>query len=398
MQNILIVALVMLAGGYTLFNTLMGMNQTDHMEKAWIHLPSPSGPHPVGTVTYHWVDKERFEPITPEPFDLHQVIVQFWYPAQRAGDVRAPYVANLEQMRAALRVDGREIPLYLAEHYGRYARVRTKSYQGTPLSHKLSQFPIVIFSPGGNMSRHFHTALMQELASHGYLAIALSHAHSGWDVFPYGGFLKSDPHWQGEEGDSVETQRMLDDELTNYLAADAIFVLNQLTDLNQDPASVFHGRLDLNRVAIAGHSRGGKTVSRACSTDQRFDACLIFDNVGPAAERESGLRQPLMSVRTDASRWSEARIEALHGYLEKTGSEAVEIVVQTADHFSFSDLTLVDPQDYPANLDPLTAHTITSTLTLAFLGRYLNDGPAQWLEQLQQHVDNITLTKFAAMP
>ena len=44
-----------------------------------IELPTPTGPHSVGTYTYHWIDHNRQERFTDEDFrDARQLIVQIW--------------------------------------------------------------------------------------------------------------------------------------------------------------------------------------------------------------------------------------------------------------------------------------------------------------------------------
>src|SRR3546814_9145090 len=53
-------------------------------------------------------------------------------------------------------------------------------------------------------------------------------------------------------------------------------------------------RIDGGRIAILGHSRGGRTVSRAASTDPRIKAAVVYDALPPPRERASGFAQPLL--------------------------------------------------------------------------------------------------------
>src|SRR5262249_5683883 len=85
--------------------------------------------------------------------------------------------------------------------------------------------------------------------------------------------------------------------MTDTLAADARFALDRLSALGA--SGPFAGALDRLRVAIAGHSRGGKTVSRACTSHRRFGAAIVLDNLPPAAELRRGFAQPLLMLRVD---------------------------------------------------------------------------------------------------
>ena len=69
--------------------------------------------------------------------------------------------------------------------------------------------------------------------------------------------------------------------LAAILAADAAFILDQFRRMagQGDSLGVV---MNLDRVGIAGHSRGGKTVGRACSSNSAFQACVVIDNIGPA--------------------------------------------------------------------------------------------------------------------
>ena len=71
-------------------------------------LPAPTGPHPVGTVTHHWIDAGRAEDLTPDPNDVRQLIVQIWYPGAVSvpGD-SAAYFPEARAVQAAFRTDRR---------------------------------------------------------------------------------------------------------------------------------------------------------------------------------------------------------------------------------------------------------------------------------------------------
>lgn len=347
-----------------------------------VELPAPTGPHQVGTVTYD-VRMGEPEPLTEVPVDRRHVVAQLYYPARRAADGGpAAYLPRVDEMRRGLREHGFPPFAELAERLDRYERVRTHLWPDEPILGSEGPFPIVLFSPGGNTSRHWYTGLLQELASHGYVVAAMSHAHSGLDVYPGVGFLASHRYWHPGSEVPAEDRAARDDQLSDRLAADARAALDFLVALQTGACrgtaasagcavTGMRGSLDLERVAILGHSRGGATVSRACASDPRLDACVVYDNIGSTPETREGLGRPQLAVRAP---WTEERTARLRRFLAANRTEAFEVVVPGAVHMSFTDLPLVDPAAHPpGELAPLEAHRLVSSVTLAFLDRYVRD-------------------------
>lgn len=358
-----------------------------------IPLVEPKGPHQIGTVTYYWLDPSREEQVTVDPYDLRQVIAQVFYPAKRIKDTPPiAYVPELGLLRAGLKADKRETPNKIADDLELYGCVFTHSYPKAMVDDLYPHYPVLIFAPGGNMSRHWYTATAEELASHGYIVAVISHAYSGMDVFPSGGLLMSHPFWQGTDKSTPEEKEKLEEQLTNTLAADARFVLDQLVVINRkDPQGRFTSRLNTNSAAILGHSRGGSTVSRACSTDSRFKACIIFDNIGAYNETKIGLRQPQMTIR---SKWPDARESRLHQFLALNSTRAYDVVIDGATHFSFSDLPLFDPNYETKNVNAERAVRLISDYTLAFLDKHLRKKESPLLEDSRTNLEGSSIKVF----
>ena len=327
-----------------------------------VPLPEPTGHHQIGTVTYHWVDRSRPEGLSADAHDDRQVIATLFYPALRVPDgPPAPYIPELDLLRAGFATDRREVPRRIADDLAIRDCVLTHAFADRPVDDLERSYPVALISPGGNVSRHSHTALAQELASRGWVVAVMSHAYSGWDVFPEGGHVMS--------------ADMSDEEQTAMLAADAIFTLDRLTELmRRDPHGRFAGRLDTAHVAIIGHSRGGSTVGRACSADERFDACIIFDNIGPDREAGAGLHKPQLTIRQP---WPEVRAGRLLDFLGRNTTVAFDAVIDGTIHMSFTDLPLIDPARHESDIAPERAHAIVSALTLGFLEKYALEEPGR---------------------
>lgn len=332
---------------------------------AMTQLPEPGGPHQVGTSTFHFTDASRPEQGSADPNDRRQVIFQLWYPAIRAADGDpVAYVPELDQIRAAFSADPRDVPQKLAKGLAPYACIATEAYADAPVSDLAKRYPVIVLSPGGGVSRHWHTAQAQEFASRGYVVVVLSHAYSGLDLFP-GLPVLSVERWLAPRAATPEQRTALDEAMSDELALDARFGLTQVENIASGAIShPLNGRIDLSRVAIAGHSRGGKTVARACSSDSRFKACVTYDNLAPERERATGLRTPQLTVRTA---WEPDRRDTLHAYMKLNPGAAVDVEIAQATHFTFTDLQIVDPQQYPAKLDPVRGLSLANGITLDFL-------------------------------
>src|SRR5206468_255321 len=89
--------------------------------------------------------------------------------------------------------------------------------------------PVVLLGPGTQQPRHSYEAFSRRLASYGIIVL-----------------LRDDP------GPLTRTPD---------LAADLVYVGTEwLSAQNADPSSALYGRVDLARMGLAGHSRGGKAT------------------------------------------------------------------------------------------------------------------------------------------
>lgn len=352
-------------------------------------LPAPSGPRGVGAATYHWTDPARPEPRAPGA--AREFMATVFYPADAGSRPPRPYVPELAALRAALRAGDGDGPRGLGRYASQFACVHAAAVADAPLDDAGAPYPLVLVSPGGDMSRHWYTALAQDLASHGYVVAVLSHAHSGLDVFPLAGLVGKSPYY--DEGDPA-----LDDALTDRLAEDARFVLDRLVALGRGGPR-FAGALDPDRVAIVGHSRGSRAVRRGCARGARFRACVVYDALGPAPERAAGLDVPELTVRAPwAETWGAARVDTLRAALARNRAVAFDAVVAGAGHFSFSDLALVVPERFGADVPARRALALTAALTRTFLRAVLSGGAPSETAALPPPDPGVTVTRFGPAP
>lgn len=245
-------------------------------------LPIPTGPHAIGTETRQIVDRTRRERFSDDPNALRELVIQIWYPATSVKGRASPY-------------RDRRITTLKTSHL---RLVETHSVAGARLLPSTEAFPVLLYTPSWSGIRTECTILIEELASHGYVVVAIDHPYcSGVMAFPDGRILRR--QFEGDEDYSSEAavNRFFAtaDEQVRLRAKDALFVLDALEGLNQnDPDGLLTGRLILDRVGIFGFSLGGGTAAQACLTDQRFKAGIDMGGMIAGDVPERGVPVPFL--------------------------------------------------------------------------------------------------------
>ena len=206
-------------------------------------LPAFNGPHSVGVRSFAWMDEARVETASPNEADYREVVVQVWYPAAVEGtDRSALYTPELKEMLSASAnlPAGEQRFVKAHELLGNTA---TNSVPGAKILESVRPWPVILFSPGGNVSRHWQTALAERIASQGFVFVSMSHPYSTMDVAPESGFSMSIDWGLDQEDDQAATAA--DNRLAQVLAGDAAFVLHQLRKLVENDGP-FDGALELS--------------------------------------------------------------------------------------------------------------------------------------------------------
>ena len=368
-------------------------------------LPVPSGGYKVGRTVFHWVDTKRPETITPAPDDFRELQVYVWYPAAVVAGAPAGYMPNLQALIASGSSGVFSNLFGPAWTYIQSDKLRSRSFENAPLA-ATGPLPILIFSPGGGTTAVAYTSQMEDLASHGYVIVAVDHTYDApVVVFPDGRIVKAaNDYWnklRAEAPDDFEKN------IADILSSDIALVLDKLESLQNDATSMFSSKLDLTRIGAFGHSRGGRIAARACQRDRRIKACLSEDGNlfwQPFWLDENGrsLEQPFMMldhldpelpnevfaqmgttreayVRQRSERQAEAR-QKIYGTITG-GSYHVTIFTPGVSHNSFLDVRLLGRPDssginiWPQDVQATTPHArilgLINTYTQAFFDRFV---------------------------
>jgi predicted dienelactone hydrolase len=239
-------------------------------------------------------------------------------------------------------------------------------------------------SHGMGGSREGLRYLGEYLASNGYITVHPTHVGSDSSIV------------KREGGDLGKAMRegLNPAQLANRLA-DVKFLIDELELINADPKSHFHGKIDLKRVAVAGHSFGAMTTEAACgmavarntpsSPDPRIRCGVALSPAPPRWDDPEtafkDVKVPMLHLtgtNDDMSQLGGARITDRRVPFDKiTAPDQYLVVLNGATHMTFAGGT---PRLFGRSDSTMTA--VIQRLTLEFLNAYDrdNDAAKTWLK------------------
>ncbi|KAH8882076.1 hypothetical protein GQ53DRAFT_588173, partial [Thozetella sp. PMI_491] len=299
---------------------------------AGIILPSVTGPLPVGTVALELVDHSRLDPLAPSPQPRTLMASLFYPTTQKAIDSGIYTLASYMPSLAAAALDE-----FLGAPAGTAESIVTQSYLDAPIAN--DNFPVLIFSHAFGASRLLYTAQLQDLASQGWVIVAIDHTYEAFLVeFPDGTLVPS--------LFPLDADTSIYPGLVEIRVADVNFVaaaLKNSTISAQIPglSSCGHRReLHVHEVGIFGHSLGGNTAAQAMSNYTRFICGANFDGSIYSPVGETGLDKPfLLMAAQDHNRSNDASWAMFWDHLKGFRRE---FMVNATVHQSFEDLPVLN--------------------------------------------------------
>jgi len=271
------------------------------------------------------IDESRAEIITEDPEDYRELVIQIWYPALPSPEVEpVPYFPEYREVGEIL-AGILKLPWFCFDHM---RLVTSNSYLDAPLADDQDRFPIVVFNSGifaGMVTQN--TILMEELASHGYIAVSVAHSYECLAAIHPGGRVitvdldRQDAFWAETETPEAKTLRgiystcmepeeqrqligesmaalPLVNESIDIWVADLSFVLDELTAMDAGYLeSPFRGRLDIDHIGVVGMSFGGTVAMEACRRDPRFRAGLNLEGQPLGMQVQEPYPVPFMIMR-----------------------------------------------------------------------------------------------------
>jgi hypothetical protein len=323
--------------------------------------------HDVGTTAVHLVDPSRAEPETATPDDHRELMVRAYYPGSADSPVAGYFLDPREGEANAVRIG---LPAD-AFTFLDSASVRDAPVLGDDL-------PVLVFSPGLDMPPALFTYLVEDLASRGYLVLAIAHPYkTGVVVFPDGRVAEP------TELTGPVTERR--NALIATWSADQRLVVDWVRRGDHQLSR----RADPARIGVLGHSVGGAAAAQTCHDEPSLVACSdmdgsIGDGVDPAA-----IDRPFLLLRADGPGNQES---TLPGFFAGLGGVAYRVQIDGGSHYTFSDLPLLVQQlaaIYPGftlpgvdlgALSPERSLAIVTDYAAAFFDRHLAGRDAPLLD------------------
>ncbi len=251
--------------------------------------------------------------------------------------------------------------------------------------------PVILFSHGLGGSREAASYLCEHWADHQYICIAMQ--HPGSDESFWKPKAAQNPGITRAELLDEFRQTVADPRHALNRVNDVHFVLNELERRNKAPG-VLQGKLDLNAIAIAGHSYGAWTALAASgqragrfaalqSGDPRIKAAVYLS---PPAARFGDPKLIYGSIAIPGFHFTGTRDDSPIGdtkagdrrmaYDNISGSDQYLVILKGADHMVFNGR----PRAIESPLDA-KQHKLTQVATTRFFDAYLkhDEKSLSWL-------------------
>jgi hypothetical protein len=270
-----------------------------------VELPRPTGPHAVG----------RVQGSTARD-DAGRIAYTLYHPAVPGTGGPGPYLPPAIADPVAARDLGNFAAL------DPWSRVDHGLRDGADWAD--GRFPLIVFSPGADVQPQYYSALLAELASHGFAVAALSHPGlTPFIAYPDGTVATSpDPPMPGSAEEALRQHDA-------RIAAVADDVAAAARHLGQ----AFAPHLD-GRKAAFGHSLGGAGAVAAAVADDSFLAVADLDGSLGSSARGVALGRPVAFMADDGPvppADATARADFVRG-----GEPGLRVTLHGAGHMTFA--------------------------------------------------------------
>jgi predicted dienelactone hydrolase len=345
------------------------------------NIPTPSGSFATGTTTYEFVDAGRKELYSGKD-EPRRFMVQVWYPAEMTSNAKhAKWMADPNIYAPAI-ASFLGLPSFFLDHL---ALSVSPAYLDVPFAKTDGPSPVILFSHGWNGFNAQNTGQAVELASHGYVVIALQHTYGAViTAFPDGTVAFNNPKALPEDAEDPNYE-VVARKLVNQWAEDMSFTLDQFQGFDEDAGSLFFQKLDMNRIGVYGHSTGGGAAIQFCGVDPRCKAVLGMDPfMRPVSAEviEGGISQPSFFMFSQG--WTDLvdskNNKLFNQFYPHTKNSVGVISINGTKHFDFSDLPLLSPIAPQLGLKgPLNGKRVTrivNSYLIDFFEMTLNNKPS----------------------
>ncbi len=242
-------------------------------------------------------------------------------------------------------------------------------------------FPVIIFSHGLGGTREGYDYVGNFWSAHGYISVHLQHEGSDDSVWRNGGMQAM--------GRAANGKNAVD------RAGDVSFAIDQLEKLNKDANFPLRGKLNLQKIGMAGHSFGANTTLLVSGlklplakslADPRIQCAIAMSSPAPTLknydEIYGGIVIPIYHLTgtkdiSPIDRPGSSAQDRQLPFKHSKGADAYLTTFQDGDHMVFSGRR----RGAPVASDERN-HALIQQSTLAFWDAYLKGdaGAKRWLQ------------------
>lgn len=242
MKNLHLLGAALVSAGILLMTTSWSLSVLgeEPPAPADVVLPAPTGPFSVGRSIYEWTDASRDEVFSDVDGERRSLVVWIWYPAQDSAAPPSDYMPGTlgTQIEAAI-----GLPSGL---------IRVPTQDDVAILDGDAPYPVLVFSHGSGSILAIYTAMLAEIASHGYVVVGVQH--------PYNALLTT-----FVDGRTIPTSPKTATDDVQYWSEDMAFVVNELDRISAE-SSKFAGQLDLSRLGVFATPRVALPPPNSAST------------------------------------------------------------------------------------------------------------------------------------
>src|SRR5215203_5846999 len=373
------------------------------ISQAKTFLPTPTGMYFVGTENLFFTDKTRKENLTVKWGDKRALQVKLWYPSDVKGVTENLY---LKDYSAITLWENYKIFNDSKSFFDSLKSYKTFSYEHIPVSTKQPNFPLIFFSQGFYFGLDdYYTALMENLASHGFIVVSITHPYDQVITNTAEGEVLNIKKWRMTKAyfqwKKVEFLHKKSPDTTNakqvrrivksYLRGmkvfdrsvdlwteDVQFIMDTLEKINnRSVGNKLYGKLDFSRVGAMGQSVGGAVAGQLCYVDDRMKAGVNLDCFQFGDLFDNEMKKPFMLLQSDsyplwgiANKIIYAKVDTFHSFQ-----------IKNSRHFIFSDCSIF-PVKFNEKLKDLVGEgdkhanvMLINEYIVDFYNQYLNSIP-----------------------
>lgn len=311
---------------------------------ARMKLPAPTGPYDVGTVSLRLVDRRRADPWVAGR--RRELMVDVRYPARSVDS--HPRVPQMTKGEAAGfdRVNNfGDLPKGRIDWSG----TETFAHLGAPPDRRGPR-PVVLYSPGVGDPRTLGTTLTDELASHGYVVVAIDHTYDASAVEFPGERVETTllpQEFERAQKEGPEAVVALMRKTCAVRVADTRFVLDEVE------RAFATGRLERAPIGMFGQSAGGFAALQTMHDDGRIAAAANLDGVLAyvsddhdegelSSVAHDGVDGPFLLMGMDGD--DRTNVPSWRALWEHSDGWHRDLVLRGAQHATYTDAASMIPQ------------------------------------------------------